>query len=191
MTTLLALSWQFLLGNWAVSPIPGVSGSGQVKYILAHPLGFIRAIFNTFFTSNSNPLYISFIGVLGLLDISLPFWITVGWFIVLIKSIGVIIKNTKKSLMDIRRKILFILTPILLLGALTLGLYITWTPVGSKFVNGHQGRYLLPLFALLIPLIVYKRKEPTPTQLKYIMSAIILLEFSTAIVVIARYIQIF
>ncbi len=190
ISTLMALYWQFFIGNWSVSPIPGVSSSLQIKHILLHPLGFARTIWNTFLTTSSNPIYISFIGVLGLLDVSLPIWITFGWILLLYKSIG---DRSKKIIDTLKRsqKFIFITTSTLLFIALTLGLYLTWTPVGGRVIAGHQGRYLLPLFAILIPVIASKRSEPSKITQTYLIAGILFLEITTMMVFIARYIQIF
>ena len=39
-----------------------------------------------------------------------------------------------------------------------LALYITWTPVGSSTIDGVQGRYFIPLIAVLVLLLTGKRQ---------------------------------
>jgi len=189
-TTFLAVGWQVLIGNWSISPIVGVSTSGQVHHIISRPLSFVKTIFNTIVTSNSNGLYISFFGVLGWLDVTLPFWVIFGWLVVLIKSIG--IKTLKaKYYFKIWQKLIFVTVSLLLFGALILGLYLTWTPVGDGIINGLQGRYIIPIFAILIPVIASRRSEPDNKVRVFTVSGIVLLEIATLIVFLFRYMHIY
>jgi uncharacterized membrane protein len=185
----LSICWQVFIGNWSVSPIPGVSPGAQMKFLVSRPLSAVKVLWNTFLPTGSNSIYISFIGVLGLIDVSLPIWITFGWVIALFKSLGTVKKNAV-SILNRWQKGIFISISILLASAMLLGLYLTWTPVGGGSIQGIQGRYLIPVFAILIPVFVSRKNEPSLLTRRYLMAGVLLLEIATAVVFAARYIQI-
>ena len=61
---------------------------------------------------------------------------------------------------DTRRKVISIITFLLVYGSTSLMLYLTFTPVGSLSVSGYQTRYLLPILPiLLVTMSQNKQKE--------------------------------
>ncbi len=183
----ISISWQFFTNKYnSVVPIPGVNPGQQLKLITGHPVYYLKVLWRTYFTFYSNPIYIGLIGVLGWLDTSLPIWITFAWLVILLKSMGSWIE-TKKTTLSKWQVVLIITVPILLIIMLTTALYLTWSPVKIGVVQGLQGRYFLPIIAILIPLLVIKRAEPSIKTRGYLMIGTLLTQIFTILVLIARY----
>ena len=186
MAAVLSLSWKVYVSPHNLSPSPNqvINSYSQVVNLISHPLLVPKIIFNTFATSSSNPIYLGIIGVMGLLDTTLPLWIVFAWIIVLVKSVNNRINN---DMLAVNQKIIFTGVAALLFISMCLGLYLTWTSVGAHYINGIQGRYLIPIFVVLIPVLVSSRKEPTLNTIKFLIPTIVILEISTMAVFIARY----
>ncbi len=187
ISAIVSFSWQLFTNKYALAvSIPGVDAGQQLKVIIKHPFYYLKVLWRTYFTFYSNPIYIGFIGVLGWLDTSLPIWLTFAWFAVLFKSMGSWSPKDKSKLTK-WQVTLFLTIPILLIGMLTTALYLTWSPVKIGVVQGLQGRYFIPILAILLPVLVIKRAEPSIRVRGYLMIGAFLLQISTILVLIARY----
>ena len=189
LTASFAIGWQILVSPYTSIPFENVSPSSQLRLIIEKPIWFGRVLWNTYLTTYSSQLYIGFIGVLGWLNISLPVWITGGWLALIISSLNSGIQKTKVRLSKFQ-KLLFIFVALTLAGLLTVALYLVWTPVGAGVVNGLQGRYFIPIIAILLPLFILNRTEPTGNRKVIIVFGIIILHIATFLTYISHYIQI-
>jgi len=181
--------WYMYTGKYTnISSGYAVDSSKQLQGVLHNPFFFVRAVLRSYITTNATPIYLGFIGVLGWLTISLPIWITVGWLLVLFKSAhgG---KKVAKVLSSLLQWFIFIIVPLMLTMVLTLGLYLTWTPVGSALVDGLQGRYFLPIAAILLPLLVLNKSEPNDKSRVFILLSVMFLQISTLVVYAFYYIK--
>lgn len=70
----------------------------------------------------------------------------------------VLVALSENSKIGARDKIINILLDMMLIASVFLAMYIYWTPVGSKIIEGVQGRYFLPALALLLFMIIPKKK---------------------------------
>lgn len=141
------------------SRVAGTSVSLQLKYILSYPFNYVKILafytvknisnflfgFDTYTSmgyiiSNNNSLF-NFLGFLIL--------ISVLYIIFTDVCDKEIITNKIKIIMFILLSIIWVL--------IATSLYMSWTPVGSQFISGVQGRYFIPLlpivFILLKPVI--------------------------------------
>ncbi len=134
--------------------IKGANINGQFEYILHHKLEFCNVLFISFLSSF--PMYSTgFIGTLGWLDTNLPIlFIFFSYLIILYLAL-----KEKNSLFRFKifDKLLFCCiffgTFILIL----ISQHLTWDPVGGSLIGTFQGRYLIPIFPLII-LIFYNNK---------------------------------
>jgi|GEM_PF-4657724 len=183
------IGW-YLYSSKLTSLSPGgvIDSSKQLQGVLHNPFFFVRAVLRSYITTNATPIYLGFIGVLGWLTISLPIWITGGWLLVLFKSAhgG---KSVAKVLLNLLQWFIFIMVPLMLTMMLTLGLYLTWTPVGSILVDGLQGRYFIPIIAILLPLMMLNKSEPNDKSRVFILLSVLFLQVSTLIVYAFYYIK--
>lgn len=183
------ISWYMYTSKYTnISPGGAIDFSKQLQVIMQNPLFFIRAVLRSYITTNATPIYLGFVGVLGWLTISLPIWITGGWLLTLFKSAQGNKKSTKASL-NALQLFTFFIVPVMLAMLLTLGLYLTWTPVGSALVDGLQGRYFIPIIAILLPLLMLNKSGPDNGSRVFIMLSVMFLQLSTLIVYAFHYIK--
>jgi len=114
----------------------------QLLFFLHQPWTFIPILINTFVLMHSNYL-VSFIGVLGWLDTFLaPSYYEIAWYVLLLTFASVTIGPA-------RRTWLSLLIWFAAVGAVLFAGYLSWTPAGVDHIEGVQGRYFLPLAAIL------------------------------------------
>jgi uncharacterized membrane protein len=181
--------WYMYAGKYTnISSGYAVDSSKQLQGVLQNPFFYAKTVIRTYITTNATPIYLGFIGVLGWLNISLPIWITWAWLLVLFKSVQGS-KRVAKVLLNLLQWFIFIIVPVMLAMMLTLGLYLTWTPVGSILVDGLQGRYFIPIIAILLPLLMLNKSEPNNNSRVFIILSVLFLQISTLIVYVFYYIK--
>jgi uncharacterized membrane protein len=158
----LSLAWAWVASRYlpdlarVIRPGMDISSGQQLRHVFTWPWGFAAALYNTYFTSLSDPILISFFGFFGWLDTKLPLWtITASYGFVA----GALILSEGEPLNITRFKRLAVVA--IIAGGIvliSLALYITFTPVGYPSVMGIQGRYFLPFVPLLI--LVLPRIKP-------------------------------
>lgn len=133
----------------------------QLGFILANPVEYISILALTLKDQWMNLVY-SGIGVLGWLNVILPFWYYV-FMIFAILTIA-ISENPEKIFLNLKMKAL-ILSVITLTAILIFTIsYLTWTPVGKTTIDGLQGRYFIP-FLPLIFLMFHNRFVKIPEKI--------------------------
>ena len=85
-----------------------------------------------------------FAGVLGWLNVILPKWFYPAYSVLLL--VGTIFG---KLPLPLRQRLLMLSGVTVAFLAVSLNLYVTWTPVGAPIIEGIQGRYLI-LLAMMI-----------------------------------------
>lgn len=127
----------------------------QMRLIVAHPFLFTRlAVID--YINKYDYYFVSFFGQLTWLDLSVPTYLTVFVFVILL-AVSSLDKNPNISISK-SNKTLFvsiIVGTMLLVSAL---LYITWTPLDAPDIEGIQGRYFIPVAPLFF-LLFYNRKS--------------------------------
>lgn len=112
----------------------------QLEWILSHPTGFLRQLWNTF-VYRDNFYFLNPIGASNVRIASLS--TALAWVAVFI-AIGVAPVLSSRS--THRRAVWGVLG--LSVVAIFATLYVSFTPVGFHLVDGVQGRYFFPLFPL-------------------------------------------
>jgi uncharacterized membrane protein len=141
----LAAAYKSFVNLQAVADAPA-----QGSFILHHPLSYLHTLATTYLGAPSDGIYIQTIGQLGWLDTKLTFWSMLFAFAaVLLATIGI---ATSKSPPLPTRTLRLGATGVLLLivGAISTLLYLTWTTPGAPVVDGLQGRYYVPLIGVII-----------------------------------------
>jgi uncharacterized membrane protein len=119
----------------------------QLKFILLHPLHYIKLFIGTFIYNDS--IYPQFFGILGTGDTPLPLILSFLLLTFLIYSI-----TTEKPL-KIENKafyfrgLSFFLFFLVEVGITVTMLFLAWPQTNPKYVVGIQGRYFTPIFMLL------------------------------------------
>ena len=125
------------------------SPTDQLKFMIAHPLGFSAAVVNTL--KISFVFYVrSYIGYLGWLDTALPMFLYLSQAILIAASCLVAGKSIQKfNLSSLQRVFIagIFITGLVSILAIE---YMCWTPVGATAILGVQGRYLIPYVPLAL-----------------------------------------
>lgn len=143
-----------MLGDVAYSTMPGnrVAPDEQIAFILADPLRFAMIVFRTFFLSpEGGEAARGLGGVAGWTNIGLPAPI---YALLLVAGLALWASGEKPP--AAMAAPLALLVQAGLFGAVTLlvltMMYVGWTGVGARVIDGFQGRYWLPLLPLVLAL---------------------------------------
>jgi uncharacterized membrane protein len=120
--------------------------SRQFNFILAHPFIFAQILGQSLWDQFMDLSY-SLIGVLGWLDTWLPMPFYYLSFLTLV-LIAFLEPSGNFYIKPKQKLILLAIALTTVLGLATL-MYLTWTFVGHKTIEGMQGRYLTPITPLL------------------------------------------
>ncbi len=184
--------------TYAVTHFPDptviVSQVKQQEVILSNPWGYALLMGDNLIAANGDPILQSAVGMLGSYDTPLPLWVTF-WVVILIAITLLSEKSYDRETQKVLRwKKTFV-------GALALGsvilvlttLYLTYTPVGWGMVYGMQGRYLLAISALLVPISLTRKPllkiEPTAFYRFILGSYTAMLVFTTLCIYFRYYID--
>lgn len=158
-----------------------------------HPLHGLRVLANTYvysidtnaytpgknyteYDDNSSPdfLYNSFFGSFGSLNTIYPEWVTI---LILTTLVAAFLKE--ESILATRRQRNFLLLLILAqVALLTLVFWLKWSSPIFAYVQGIQGRYLIPLVGIcaLLPAVKFIKFTPKDRSLHLFFSAAITVE---------------
>ena len=151
-----AAAWSAAVSSLSVPLRSGVSSSGQIHFILAHPGRFLSAI-RAMVAAHFGDHVHEFVGQLGWLDVALPAALIL-LFLVVLALAALADKNEKIEVRWPPRALGLIITAVSA-AAIVTAIYIVWNPVGAAGIEGVQGRYFIP-FGPLILLLFYNRKIP-------------------------------
>jgi hypothetical protein len=139
-----------LMGLLSNDAVPG----RQMSLLLSQPHVFVQALWTAMWTFE----YSSIVGKLGWLDTPLPSYaIYVG--ALLIAGVAVLDHDRSDSVRWFDRAIAAGVA-LVVTTAVSLALYLSWTPVGGRIVYGLQGRYFIALMPLLGVLLHNQRFGP-------------------------------
>ncbi len=163
-----AVVFVIVFAVFRASSIPGTDGIGNIidgvlvpqsniselKYVLSTPLNLIYIFFNTLYY-NLDFYIMSFAGSsLGALNISIPFYITIIYLIILFISCFVYDSEHEMKIID---RIVFIIAFVITFGIILAGLYLGDGTRRDFLVLGVQGRYFIPCLILIL-LCLYRPK---------------------------------
>lgn len=138
-------------GDSGSNGIPGVNSFVQTAAVMEAPQHFLRLVYTTIYT-NLQYYFETTLFKPGWLHASLP----PLWYTFLVIGIVVLARNEQETVPLSRRQRYLVLGVFLVnLLAVFYAMYSGWTIVGSRRIEGVQGRYLLGFFPLLL-LFFYK-----------------------------------
>jgi uncharacterized membrane protein len=153
IAVVLGVLWQVFVGmtsNLSASQRPdgiSVNMSSQIALIIHNPFDFISACIRSVVVYGDSYIH-NGITQVGWNYVDVPLVV----LIILCLSVFIAAIYAKKELIPIRRTLLLV-AAMSLIGMISIFgiLYVAFTPVGSKYVDGIQGRYFIPF---LIPIIM-------------------------------------
>jgi uncharacterized membrane protein len=162
----------------------------QLRVLLANPLRLVTLPVMTLLNKiNMINMVNMMIGVLGWLDVVLPSWVYGGW---ILAALGALVADAiceRRSGLPARLRPSIWDTILLLLGifgsflGIYLSQYLIWTHVGQAWIEGPQGRYLLPLVPLAA-LAVPRVRMAGGTVLRGLFTALPVLMAAVDVVVV-------
>ena len=135
-----------------------VDSSGQVKWIITHPIDYAGVLGNTLVEKADFYFFTMFGRNLG------PYKITVSEIIpILFYGLLIISPFLEKNKFELNRKqrLMFFLVFLMIYVLVETGLYVCWTSVGANIIEGISGRYFIPIFVLIPMLFIRKKNELT------------------------------
>ncbi len=133
---------------------PDIRSSGQVKFIIGHPLHFAKVLANNVAGTPSTAVGPSYFGLFGWADTWIPFWtqlVIAGTLL-----LAVLYRDEPPEVikaLNFRFRAAFALVLATCSAALYTALDTGYTPVGAGIIDGIQGRYFIPLTPLLAPVL--------------------------------------
>ena len=125
-----------------------VNSAAQLSGLLTHP-GFVFSVIRGTFVDHHELMFKAH-EVIARVNVPLPTWIyRCGWIAILLAAATCLVQPGRSHLHQAIAIVVFGLS----IGAVYAALYLTWTPAGAPFVEGGQGRYLLP-YLVGLPLII-------------------------------------
>lgn len=126
--------------------------TAQVAFVLHHPLHFLEVLWNTHFFTYGDTITRSFMGTFGWGDVGISeLFVTVGYIGLFLVVIAYPYR-LERAWVSNRQKLLLLAVGITYAVAVSAALYAYYNPVGAPVIAGIQGRYLLPLAFLAVPL---------------------------------------
>ncbi|MGH9437105.1 MAG: DUF2142 domain-containing protein [Terriglobia bacterium] len=143
------LTWSYLVRP--IFPMASVGWQGrnpsaQVHFILAHPTGFVIVLLHTL-KWDARGLIPEMIGIFGWVAIEIPSWfyrVTYAFF-----ACVFILMALQSRRAEFSKLLWGSVAVVSMLISIPLALFVIASPVGATHVEGLQGRYFIPLLALL------------------------------------------
>ncbi len=164
----------------------GIVPKQQLDYILANPAAYFRTTWNTYLTNNGNHITSEYYGTLGSLDVSLPQWLTMAGYIIIILAL---ISEPKTIIhFSLRYKFLLISSFVFIVAAISTAMYLYSSPYKYVIIVGLQGRYFIPATVLAIPLVMnsFKGVKFTPEARR-----LLVVRGSVVVLILALFIESF
>lgn len=154
-----------------------VNQAGQINFLLHQPLSFISTILHTYIAPSADFFIISMHSMFSWIVYRLPLSFIVFGYAGLLIAFMYDDGDNKSELTNkyltrlaVVQTLVFFASVVAVAGAL----YLAWTPVGQRWVDGIQGRYFLPLMPLLIPMfMLIRRKIKITTDKPYTIGVLV------------------
>jgi len=125
----------------------GIDVGAQVKQAITNPIKYMYILFSTI-ESNFSFYINSTIGIIGWLNMPMPQYIIITFMFLMF--ISTIIENDIEIKVNQKIRYIFIVVFLMIILLIFSSLYAIWTPVGADIIEGVQGRYFIPIIALLL-----------------------------------------
>ncbi|MGK0363583.1 MAG: putative membrane protein [Saprospiraceae bacterium] len=124
----------------------GVAPMEQLKFVLSHPISFIKILLKSWI--ELAPANLShYFGKFGWEKNYLPFPVIFG--LLLLTIISALRKEKIENPISTKWKPALLSIAFIISVALSFTLYLQWDKVGSDFISGLQGRYFIPVLPLV------------------------------------------
>lgn len=156
---LISINWNLIVSKYYLPTFLKVSIPLQTSFILSNPLNFVHVIINTILTKNILlGIITSFVGNFGGPTSYIPNWL-IGIYFVLYPFMLTLtaLLDKKDIIIDLKQKLVILLTFLTIFVLICVSMYLTGTPVGQDTINNIVGRYLIPIAPLLF-LLFYNNK---------------------------------
>lgn len=167
LSVIVGLGW-LIIGSMNLADANAASGD-QTKYILNHPFQYILVILNTMTEKGAQYIFQLCTGDELMCHAKTTVYPIVSYIYSIILFLSVFMEEKKEKIeLNLLRKIWIFL---IMLGTgllIVTAIYIQWTSlweVGNDMILGIQGRYFIPIAALLIFLINKSKFETNPKTL--------------------------
>ncbi|MGJ7910809.1 DUF2142 domain-containing protein [Neobacillus sp. LXY-1] len=152
---------------------PGVSPGDQVKFVLTHPLYYVKYFIDTLY-SEGNTLVISMLGKATSNYLYQAPSIVIFSYLFMLLLFGIIKEETEISIpvRNIDRFIFLGIFSIVFLLIYT-ALYVGFSPVGAPIIGGVQGRYMIPIAALFFLSLSYPKIVSKDGKLGFLIYTIV------------------
>lgn len=132
----------------------GVSGPNQItcysaSYILQSPVGFLKILARTFWEWGDDYLLHTIGGALGWLQADLVANTREIVMLSLLAALGFVSDPSERVYPRGRERVLFAIVFVLVVLAVEMSMFVAWTPEGAPVIDGVQGRYFIPVLALV------------------------------------------
>ncbi|MBK5093844.1 MAG: DUF2142 domain-containing protein, partial [Actinobacteria bacterium] len=139
-------AWYLVGSRGATTRLSTMSVSGQLRFVLSHPIRFLGVTERTIVAFADNWIA-GFIDTLGWVEVHLPWWLIATYLFLIIATAAV--DNDDIEIPAKKRAYSFVIWLLFFFIFLTIG-YLTSTPVGqTSIIEGFQPRYLIPIAPLL------------------------------------------
>ena len=144
---ILNISWLLISASLIIEFQPGVNSGAQVAHILANPLHYLSVGLSTIELYGINWLY----GVLGITLGAFNFILPNFYFVSTLVFVSVLLLQKHERIVQIKplARTLFCVIFFSIFILICTSVYLQWTAVGANIIEGVQGRYFIPILALL------------------------------------------
>ena len=163
----------------------GSDMTAQLNNVLNNPIGFTHVI-SCSLTAPFDMYSVGYVGTFGWLDLTLPVWIVILAYLVIISTAILEGSSNKITVTWLQRSVL-ITTMAIIICFLILSQYITYEGVGGDHVGLMQGRYFIPLFPLLFMSFQNSRLNFRKVIIPIIMVFTVLILSFTVLLIYSRY----
>lgn len=143
------------------------SGTRSVSWILANPAETIRIYLNTIFTKLDFYLSTMIGSTLGWFQLKVPIYCYIPFAGFLLYSF--MTREGEVSTISFSNKLWTFLIAIVTFLLLLTSMFLAWTPLSYDYIEGIQGRYIIPLLILVYLVVKNKSIVVNPNADKYAM----------------------
>jgi uncharacterized membrane protein len=138
---------------------PGTDPTSQLRWLVSHPIGFLRTVWRTFFSYTSEVFFLrGWVGIFGMFRTGRPEvapLLAVPYVILAFctMTVAVVSEGGPARTLDRSTRLFRLGVSLLVIVGGTLGVYavafVFWTQPGAATIEGVQSRYLLPYMGML------------------------------------------
>ena len=158
---------------------PRIDAGKALDFAFAHPGHTVSMYWHTFVTDpqQSKLIFQGFTGLLGWMFIDLPWWVTAGCYLGLLLAVALTFPAPGGELLEeIPRttRVSILLLAVGIVGGIATIEYLTYTIVGYDYIEGMQGRYLIPVAALLVPVAMWRFQRQYAWKIRAVCFAVLM-----------------